>query len=181
MDIERITDVILSGGIVVLPTDTLYGICASALDVDAVSKVYEIKDRDPAKPLIVLIAEMEDIERFGVILSDDLRTILSSYWPGPYSLLLPTIDDTYEYLHRGTGRIAFRIPDIEELRNLLRSSGPLVAPSANKEGEPPAETMESAKRVFGDDVSYYEQGGTKSGPASSLIAIEEDGSVQVLR
>lgn len=178
---EEVVDILRSGGVGVLPTDTLYGLVASALDVDAVSRVYELKRRSPEKPLIVLVADIDDVEQFGVILSDTLRAQCASYWPGPYSLLLPVIDDTFEYLHRGTAAIAFRIPDDENLRAVLRETGPLVAPSANTEGDRPAATIADARRYFGSDADFYVDAGVLDNQPSTILGISEDGAVTTVR
>jgi L-threonylcarbamoyladenylate synthase len=169
------------GAIGILPTDTLYGLVGSALIPETVEKIYEIKKRNPEKPLIVLISEIDDLERFGVVVSDQLRNQLEEYWPGAVSIVLPTIDETFDYLSRGQGTIAFRLPDNDELLDFLAATGPLVAPSANPEGLPPAETITEAKEYFGDSVSFYQDGGEKKGSPSRIISIDEDGQVFTLR
>ena len=178
---ETVAEILRSGGVGVLPTDTLYGIVASALDPDAVSRVYTLKERDPAKPCIVLIPDIDVADEFGVVLSESLRERLASYWPGPYSILLPTVDETFSYLDRGSGYIAFRIPDDENLREFLRASGPLIAPSANTEGDAPATTVSTARAYFGDDADFYVDGGECDGKASTLLSIEDDGETRILR
>lgn len=178
---DDIIDAIAAGEVGVIPTDTLYGLVGSALDPDAVSRIYELKRRNPDKPLIVLIADVEDVERFGVVLSAELREQLERYWPGPYSIVLPTIDDTFSYLDRGTRTIAFRLPDDEELRDLLRQTGPLVAPSANVEGDAPARTISHARAYFGSDAAFYVDGGEIDREPSTVMVLDESGETAVLR
>ena len=180
MDFSEAAESVQDGGIGVLPTDTLYGVVGSALDPDAVDRIYELKRRDHRKPLIVLISDIEMVEQFGVELSDTLRTRLATYWPGPVSIVLPIIDDQFEYLSRGTDTIAFRLPKDDSLCDLIRTVGPLVAPSANMEGMPPATTVEEAKRYFGTDVDFYVDGGPCEGPASRLIRLDGE-EEEVLR
>jgi L-threonylcarbamoyladenylate synthase len=180
MEKEEIVERIHLGAIGVIPTDTLYGLVRSALITETVSRIYETKRRNPTKPFIVLIADLENVEQFGVILSEGLEKSLTAYWPGPYSILLPVIDETFEYLHRGTDEIAFRVPDDEPLREFLRETGPLVAPSANIEGDAPARTIEQAQSYFGSDADFYVDGGEKDEAPSTLIRITEDG-VETLR
>lgn len=171
--------ILLGGGIGVLPTDTLYGIVGSARIPRTVERIYTLKRRNPEKPLIVLVASIDDLEEFGVVLSDELRGRLAAYWsPGrePTSIVLPTIDEQFAYLDRGTGTIAFRMPQKETLLDILRRTGPLVAPSANMEGEPPAETIAEARRYFGTDVDFYVDQGELKGKASTLIVLGEDGT-----
>jgi L-threonylcarbamoyladenylate synthase len=178
---EKASAILLAGGVGILPTDTLYGVLGSALSADAVDRIYALKRRDRRKPFIVLIAEMNDVERFGVVLSDAVRQELAKYWPGPTSIILPTVDDSFTYLDRGTDAIAFRVPNDDDLRALLRETGPLVAPSANVEGASPATTIEEARKYFGTEVDFYVDGGALDGKPSKLIALDEDGGVQVVR
>lgn len=179
MDRESIIETLEQGGVGILPTDTLYGIVGSALSADTVDRIYALKRRDTKKPLIVLIPDIEEVERFGVILSEKLKEELGAYWPGPYSIILPTIDEEFEYISRGTDTIAFRLPDDEDLREFLRHTGPLVAPSANTEGNFPATTVEEARSYFGDGVDFYIDGGEVDNPPSTVIRMTEDGAETV--
>lgn len=152
--------IIKEGGIAVIQTDTLYGLVADAKNEKAVHRVYEVKKRDVLKPVIVLVANFEQIESFGIDISKDLKKILNNYWPGKVSIILPANDTTVDthYIHKGTGGIAFRIPAKESLREILRDVGPLVAPSANPEGKEPAKNIQQAINYFGDNVNYYLEG-----------------------
>lgn len=179
MDEQEIIEIIHTGGVGVYPTDTLYGLVGSALLPDTVDRIYDLKRRDPNKPLIVLIRDISDLEQFGVELSESLVERLTSYWPGPNSIILPVIDDQFEYLSRGTDSIAFRLPDKESLRDLLEATGPLVAPSANVEGLPPAPTIEEARRFFGTDVDFYIDEGELDGNPSSVMYFEGDEVVPI--
>jgi L-threonylcarbamoyladenylate synthase len=181
MDTEEAIEQIHLGQVGVIPTDTLYGLVGTALVPETVTRIYELKKRDPEKPLIVLISAIEDLEQFGVVVSDALYQQLEHHWPGPVSIILPTIDETFSYLERGSGGIAFRVPNDGELLSLLKETGPLVAPSANPEGLPPATTIAEAKEYFGSDVMFYVDGGKKEGKASALISIDEDGNETTLR
>lgn len=171
------------GGIAVLRTDTLYGIVADAFNEEAVQKVYEAKERNRDKACIVLVADYDQIERFGVTLSPSTKDLLDQYWPGKVSILLPVNSQKETvHIHRGTGEIAFRIPNNESLRLLLRNVGPLIAPSANKEGMPPAQSISEAQAYFGDLVDWYEDGGeVVDMTPSTLIRINTEGKVETLR
>lgn len=169
------------GEVGVMPTDTLYGVVASALCEEAVLRVYALKKRSPAKPCIILIASLADLTQFGVSLNEKQREALSKYWPGPVSIVLACGKDVPEYLHRGTHTLAFRLPADEKLVAFLQKSGPLIAPSANPEGFPPASTVVEAKEYFGTAVDFYIDGGTRAGKPSTLIALAENGEAAVLR
>jgi L-threonylcarbamoyladenylate synthase len=180
MSFQEAIEAIRRGGIGIMPTDTLYGLVGSALSTEAMERIYAVRRRDHGKPLIVLVADAEDVERFDIVVSSRDRELLAKWWPGKVSVALPCVSERFRYLHRGSGALAFRCPDVPELRALLREVGPLVAPSANPQGEPPAETIEDARRYFGESVDFYVDGGRLSGEPSTLVRLS-DGSVEVLR
>lgn len=171
-DIEHAIAMIDEGGVGVLPTDTIYGLVASAFNVDAIDRIYDLKQRNPNKPLIVLISDISQLEQFGVIVSDALIAKLETYWPGPYSVILPTEDEQFEYIHRGTNSIAFRLPDNEQLLEVINAVGPIVAPSANVEGMLPAGTAQEARSYFGTDVDFYVGGDELRGNPSTIISFD---------
>jgi L-threonylcarbamoyladenylate synthase len=163
------------GGIGVTPTDTLYGLVASALDPDAVERVYRVRGRDEGKPCIVLIADISELEQFNLELGGSSTSKwLERLWPGKVSMILPCPDERFAYLHRGTGTIAFRLPDKPELREFLRETGPLIAPSANPQGMAPAKTVVEAEAYFGDDVDFYVDGGMLAGEPSTVVKFEDE-------
>jgi L-threonylcarbamoyladenylate synthase len=133
--------------------------------------------------MIVLIADVSEVSRFGIRLSLRQKRFLLDVWPGKVSVVLPLSGrnlSRFEYLHRKTGTIAFRVPKLKWLRELLKTTGPLVAPSANFEGEPPALTVRDAKRYFGKSVDYYFDVGRRVGKPSKIIKLDGN-DVIVLR
>lgn len=169
---EGAAPLLKNGEIGVIPTDTVYGLVASAFDEAAVERIYCVRGRDGGKPCIVLIADIADIWRFGIVLSDFEPQAVERFWPGKVSVILPCPDRKWRHLHRGTGTIAFRLPDDDTLRDFLRKTGPLVAPSANRQGMKPAETIGEAMEYFGDTVDFFVDGGLVSGPPSTVIRFE---------
>ena len=168
------------GGIGVIPTDTLYGLVARALDEKAVERVYQVRGRRPDKPCIILIADVSDLEKFGVLLDQATKQLINRLWPGPVSIVLPCTRPEFSYLHRGTKTLAFRLPADEELQTFLRQTGPLIAPSANSEGQSPAATIEKARAYFDDAVDFYIDAGPRSTNPSTVLTIE-NGKVRVVR
>jgi len=155
----------------VIPTDTIYGVVGSALRQETVEEIYRLRKRTPSKPMIILASGISDIELFGIELTSGQREVLEKLWPGKVSIILPCNESRWEYLHRGANGLAFRVPDDEALREVLKATGPLVAPSANWEGEKPAETIEEAQRYFGEEVLYVDAGKLAS-KASTLVKLE---------
>jgi L-threonylcarbamoyladenylate synthase len=186
MDKDLVINTIKNGGIGVLPTDTIYGIAASALLPAAVERVYQARGRRPDKPCIILIADTKDLTLFGVDPISQFREIVKweevekACWPGPVSIVFACPDEKFSYLHRGTHTLAFRLPKNDELRTLLRETGPLIAPSANPEGQKPAALVSKAREYFGDNADFYVDGGIRSGEPSTVLQIK-DGKLTVLR
>ena len=178
--IPRISAAIRKGQMVVLPTDTLYGLIGSASNKKAVRRMYVLRKRDLDKPFIILAASQKDLTIFGIELTDAQKKILKKLWPGPVSVIVPLIPKKFTYLHRGTKSIAIRVPKKGLLSELLKQTGPLVAPSANTQGNEPATTITEAQAYFGSHVPLYADGGKKQGKASTLVRLEATG-VTVLR
>jgi len=172
MEQKNLVKILKEGGVAVLPTDTLYGFCASAFSKDAVEKIYTLKKRDPRKALIVLISCLDDLKSFGIEL-EKYEAKLKEIWPGRVSVVLPCDKEELSYLHRGGKSIAFRIPDKKDLLELLERTGPLVAPSANPEGREPAKNIEEAKKYFADEVELYVDGGELFGDPSTLVSFDD--------
>lgn len=166
--------------LVVLPTDTIYGLCASALAPAAVERVYQLRQRDRRKPVIVLIRNTLELRQFGVRLTLAQRRFLQTLWPNRISVVLPTPSRRYRYLHRGKNSLAFRIPNDPWLLGLLAHTGPLIAPSANFEAKPPAQTIREARQFFGEAVHYLDAG-PERGTSSALIRLTPTFDLEVLR
>lgn len=179
-DIMSASTTLLSGGIAVLRTDTIYGIVARADDKLACEKVYTVKGRDATKACIVLIANdaqiWDSVSREAFVrASVDLGT-------EPTSIIVPSGGRTPEWIPHENGTVAFRIPQKPALAKLLLSTGPLIAPSANPAGAAPAETVEQAEVYFGDTVDLYVDGGSAQGmSASHVVRVTEGGPVERIR
>lgn len=167
------------GGVVVIPTDTLYGIVARASDEQAVERIYKLRGRTPKKPCIILAAGTWQITD-NALWTDAHRALAATYWPGALSIVAPTAN-TAPYLHRGAKTLAYRVPDYDDLRALITNTGMLVAPSANPESLLPATTLLEAQAYFGDRVDGYVDGGTLANNAPSTLVTLVDGQPKVLR
>ena len=167
---------IAKGAVGVLPTDTVYGLVASARNPSAVERLYKLKQREN-KPGTVIAANAEQLIKLGV----DNKCIdgASIFWPNPISIILPVGPDLH-YLSQGLGSIAFRVVADDALRSLLEKTGPLLTSSANDPGDSPATTIQMAKDYFQDKVAYYVDGGKKSDNPSTIIQIQDAG-VKVIR
>lgn len=181
LEIEQIVQLLKLGKICLIPTDTIYGIVGSALNPQTVEQIYQLRKRAKDKPFVILISALNDLYQFNIKLTDKQKEFLQKNWPNPLSVVLPIEGDQFKYLHRGKNSLAFRMPKDSQLLKLLNQAGPLVAPSANFEGEKPAETIEAAKRYFGEHVSYYIDGGEIKSQPSTVVRLNEGGETTVLR
>ncbi len=172
MQEEAIT-ILKKGGAGVYPTDTLYGIVGSAFSKSAVARIYTVKGRDAKKPFIILISSINDLKKFSInyLLIRPNKQVVEKFWPGRVSVILPCTSKKFAYLHRGTKSLAFRLPKNKKLIELLKKTGPLVAPSANPQGMEPAHTIAEAKKYFGDKLDFYIAGGRKAGKPSRVISL----------
>jgi len=183
-DNQELVQVLKSGGVAVMPTDTIYGIVGQARNKATVERIYKIRKRAPDKPCIILISDESELGNFSITLSGVEREKLATYWGNgdrPTSVVLDCPDEALSYLHRGTYTLAFRKPHVEQLRALLAKTGPLVAPSANIEKFPPSNTVDDAKNYFGDAVDLYIDGGPIRGQASTVMKLHPNGSLSIIR
>jgi L-threonylcarbamoyladenylate synthase len=164
----------------VIPTDTIYGVAASAFSKKAVLRAYEVLKRNPKKPFIVLIGSIEDLSLFDISLNIATQNILKKLWPGKISVVLPVKSRKFQFLHRETKTLAFRLPKKMSLIKIIKKTGPLISTSANPEGLKPAETIAQAKKYFVDCVDFYVDGGKIKSLPSTLVEIK-DSKVNVLR
>lgn len=181
MDISKIASLLKRGKIAVFPTDTIYGILGSAQIPETVERIYKLKKRDRKKPFIILISSLEDLKKFNISPSQKSGDFLNKIWPGKVSVILDLPEkNNLKYLHRGTNSLSFRLPDDPSLIELIKKSGPLVAPSANLEGEKESENINDAKDYFKEAVDFYIDGGEKKSKPSTLIKIENN-KITILR
>ncbi len=165
------------GGIAVMRTDTIYGIVGRADSEAVVERIYQAKGRTPAKSPIVLIGDIDDMFDLP---DEQTRVALQHYWPGPHSIILPA-HTAPTWIVRDNASVAYRMPASDELRALLRVTGPLIAPSANPESLPPARTISEARVYFGELVDHYEDGGEVVASRPSSLYRYDDGRFTQLR
>jgi L-threonylcarbamoyladenylate synthase len=160
------------GSLVVVPTDTVYGVAADARLPGAVEQIYAAKSRERGKPIPILAAGMVEIEAFGADFCSLERRLATSFWPGPLTLVLKA----------GQGTEGFRVPDHDVALELLREvGGVLRVTSANVSGESPALTAEEAVAALGGSVDMVLDAGRAPGGVPSTVARVENGKIVILR
>ena len=169
---QNAVEILRSGGVGVGPTDTVYGVLAVADDEAAIERIYQLKRRDKTKSLIVLVSHIDQLKQFGV--TDEGIQQAKHYWPGATTLVL-NAPEAPGYLRRDKPSLAIRLPGKKSLRKLISKTGPLVAPSANPEGQSPALSHKQAVNYFGDEVDLYVGDNSPvSASSSSIISLIND-------
>ncbi len=165
----RIRDILGAGGLVVHPTDTVYGLAADPFQTAAVEKVYAAKSRPRDLPVSISVADVEDVFRFGQ------RTALAEAFcsknlPGPYTVVLRATSEAPRAIVSKDGQIALRLPAHPIPRLLAKAFGPVTSTSANRHGQPAPSTCDEAREQLGDRVDLYVDGGpTPLGGESTVV------------
>lgn len=159
-----------AGNLVVMPTDTVYGIGADAFNSPAVSALLAAKGRGRDMPVPVLVGSWGTIDGLALSVSDTARTLIEAFWPGGLSLVIRQAPSLAWDLGDTHGTVMVRMPMHPVALDLLRTVGPMAVSSANRSGQPPATTAVAAEDQLGADVSVYLDGGTAPvGVASTIV------------
>ncbi len=177
-DIEIAAQYIREGKVVAFPTETVYGLGANALNSMAVARIFELKERPRFDPLIVHIAELNDIANYTYADDERIYKIVEKFWPGPLTIVLKKRPIIPDIVTSGLPTVGLRMPKEEIALELIRQSGcPIAAPSANKFGRISPTTAQHVRKYL-PDVDYILDGGkTKVGIESTIITLTEKGFV----
>jgi L-threonylcarbamoyladenylate synthase len=177
-EFEAASAAVRRGRLVVLPTDTIYGVGALPRSHGGVAGIFAAKGRPMDRPIPVLAANAEDL--YDVVVFDErARAVAAALWPGPLSLVLERRPGWPYDLGGNQATIAVRVTRNEVARRLLERTGPLAVTSANLSGEPPAVTVDEARAALGDRVAVYLDGGPCTDEPSSVVSLV--GEVRLLR
>ncbi|PMC49762.1 L-threonylcarbamoyladenylate synthase [Gardnerella vaginalis] len=194
--LQLAAQIINAGGVIVVPTDTVYGVACDPFNEDAVTKIYQLKRRPRTKALQILMSSVSDLEKLGLYLPNPLDVLAEKFLPGGYSPIarakkdsvatrLATLckaDESSEQNKiQAEATQGVRVPDCPELMQILRVTGPLAASSANRSGNESADSVEEAVAAFGNEIPLYLNAGpTRSHVASTVVgadASDKDGIV----
>ncbi len=161
--------VLRDGGIIVFPTETVYGVGALPFNKEAIERIYSVKNRNHSKALLLHISKVESLKLARDIPIEAFR-LIDKFWPGPLSLILKASKEISENLVGYGNTIGFRMPDDPFFRKLADMVGPIAATSANKSGNPSPVSVESAYEQLGNAVDLYVDGGKiRIGVASTIL------------
>lgn len=179
-DLELAAAILRRGGLVAIPTETVYGLAANALDSLAIARIFEAKKRPHFDPLIVHISDAAQVTRYAKGYPESARRLAEQFWPGPLTLVLPRTDLIPELVTAGGTTVALRVPDHPLTQQLLRLLDfPLAAPSANPFGYISPTSAAHVQAQLGGKIDYILDGGPCTvGIESTVVAFEgEKGSI----
>ncbi len=168
------------GGLVVLPTDTVYGIGADAFDRDAVARLLAAKGRGREMPPPVLVGDPGVLDALAASVPQSVRDLVAAFWPGALTIIVEAQPMLAWDLGETAGTVAVRMPDHPAALALLRRFGPLAVTSANLTGAPAAEDVTTAAAYFGANVAEYVDAGPTPGPTASTI-VDATGPLRIVR
>lgn len=180
--IKEVARVLKEKGIIVYPTDTIYGMGADCLSPEAIKKIYSLKKRKAIKPISVVISDVEDVEKIAVDIPPSFWEIADKFWPGPLTLILKASPDIPAELCGDSRTIGVRLPALPWLRELVREAGvPVTATSANISGEGVYTSVKKIVKAFSGKVEMIvDAGDIKDTRPSTLLDITS-GKLKIIR
>lgn len=167
--ITRAGAALRDGEIVVLPTDTLYGVAADAFNPRGTRRIFEAKDRPRSFPLPVLLRSPKQLPGVCPALPEGAESLMAAYWPGPLTIVVPAQTGLRWDLGDNDGTVAVRMPLDDVALAVIREVGPLAVTSANRSGKPAATTVEEAREQLGSTVRHYLDAGPRRTQTASTI------------
>ncbi|UCC17329.1 MAG: threonylcarbamoyl-AMP synthase [Dehalococcoidales bacterium] len=178
--IEKGISILIGGGIIAYPTDTVYGLGACSDITKAVKRIYEVKNRSLDMPLPLLVSDFSWIEGLTLSISEAARKLIDSFMPGALTLVMKKADSIPDIICGGKDTIALRIPDHPVTISLISGTGsPLIGTSANLSGKPSALSADEVNNQLGDKIDYILDGGLCPGGKESSI-VDVTGDIPVL-
>ena len=173
-------EVLLSGGLVAFPTDTVYGVGALVFDAAAVESIYMVKERPVEKAIPILIADATDLMKVAETIPSLAARLIARFWPGPLTVLVPkkpTLPDVIS----ATATVGVRVPDHDVARALLRLAGPMAVTSANRSSQPSQSTAQEVHIQLGGRIPLIIDGGTTPGGIPSTLVECTGDEIVILR
>ncbi len=180
-DLDEVALKIKNGGIVIFPTETVYGIGVNGLDQEAVKKLYEVKKRPLDKPFSLLVDSLQMIKELTEEISSEEEKLIKKFFPGPLTLIMKKKNIVPDITTANTPYVGIRMPDNDITLALIKKAGvPIAAPSANISGKPSGTNIEDIKEDFLNIDYMLDAGEAKIGIASTIVKIENS-EVKIIR
>ena len=163
-------EVISKGGVIAFRTDTFYGLGADPFNTSAVARVRELKGREDNKPILLLIADRDQVEKLITTPSETFARVAEEFWPGPLTIIGSAVASLPQEITAGTGTVGIRLPADEQVRELVREcGGVLTATSANPSGHSPARSAQEVAEYFPSGLDLIVDGGAVSATEPSTV------------
>ena len=169
IDLQTAARLIKNGEPVAVPTETVYGLAADAFSLTAIRKTFELKGRPEDNPLIVHISDIEMIHDVATEIPKDAYRLADEFWPGPLSMILKKRAELPDIATGGLSSVAVRMPDQAETLKLIRMTGPLTAPSANRSGRPSPTRISHISDDYGTELPVLEGSEPEIGIESTVL------------
>ena len=158
--LAQVADSLRRGGVIAFRTDTFYGLGADPFNREAVRKIQQLKGREDRKPILIVISELDQIDRLITERSGSFNTLAEQFWPGPLTLIGKAAGQVPNEITAGTGTVGVRLPDDDKVRALVREcGGALTATSANPADQAPAKSAQEVNDYFGGAIESIADGG----------------------
>ncbi|GAB6667066.1 L-threonylcarbamoyladenylate synthase [Streptococcus uberis] len=178
--IEEFEEILNNGGALVLPTETVYGIFAKALDETAVNHVYQLKKRPRDKAMNLNVADYQTILEFSKEQPRYLKDLFEAFLPGPLTIILKANDKVPAWINSGKSTVGFRLPNHPLTADLIKKTGPLIGPSANISGNESGKEYASIMAAFDHEVAGYEDDQAITGQDSTIVDLSGE-KAKILR
>ena len=174
--LKEISEIIKNGGIVGFPTETVYGIGTNGLNKEAISRLYDVKQRPTSKPISLLVSSIDMVDMVACDITDMEYKLMEKFFPGPLTIILKKKSIVPDNLTNNTDTVGIRMPDNLIAKKLIEYANvPIATPSANISGRPSGTNINNIMEDFKDKVDYYVDGGqSKLGIGSTIVKIEND-------
>lgn len=181
LDIQKVIETLKNGGIVLYPTDTVYGLGVDATNIDAIRKLYDLKGRSYSKPTHVIVSDLEMAGEYAEI-NDKARELAERFLPGPLTIILKAKDSVPSELIGGGETIGIRIPDNSFCLEFTKQYGrPITTPSANKSGEETLSLVSEISKQFDKKIDFIvDQGKLGESKPSTIVDLSE-GDIKIIR
>ena len=175
-ELEIAANILKNGGIIAFPTETVFGLGVVYDDEKAYQRLVAVKRRPPEKPFTLMLAETKDIAKYAVI-DKKTQQLIDKFMPGQFTIIVDAKPGLPKWCVSNVGKVGIRIADYKVITDIIKMTGkPLLVPSANKSGEPPATTHEEVIKNLGDELDAIVEGKSVSNTPSTVVVIDDKGA-----
>jgi len=176
----RVRGLLGEGGIIALPTESVYALAVDPFDGQALARLWQVKGRSEGKPVLILIGERSQLKRFVRSIPRAAAILMDAFWPGPLTIIFPAAAEISDAVTAGTGSVGVRLSAWQPLVDLLQRVGPVTGTSANREGAPPSSRADEVQCSLGHVIDLIIDAGPAPGGQPSTV-IDARGPIKIVR